>query len=299
MRDIVFKELSKHNKMIESVRDEEEKESGYRLFFKTINMLVEIGETFRNEGLLAIDDIVENIEEDFPNSRSMKNLLIYVSYGYDPELIEEMGLSHYFAKNLEAFEAIQYLLIIYGILAIQSGGEEKYVRDRLLALLPCDAENLYIKERQELLSTPEAQEKEMNDRLSQCYYGSIATKPGEKDYYKLKAASEAICAIDDENMKRVIKDIDRNELIYALRGISGEARQRILSNMPILAAIKVIDNMEHSGPARMTDLVQCSMNIYALIVKLIDSGEISCEGGGRLCTFYKFFTDGGEQWLKD
>ena len=77
-------------------------------------------------------------------------------------------MSHYFAKNLEAFEAIQYLLIIYGILAIQSGGEEKYVRDRMLALLPCDAENLYIKERQELLSTPEAQEKEMNDRLSQC-----------------------------------------------------------------------------------------------------------------------------------
>lgn len=119
-------------------------------------------------------------------------------------------LIHYFAKNLEAFEAIQYLLIIYGILAIQSGGEEKYVRDRLPALLPCDAENLYIKERQELLSTPEAQEKEMNDRLS-----------------------------------------------------------------------------------------QCSMNIYTLIVKLIDSGEISCEDGGRLCTFYKFFTDGGEQWLKD
>lgn len=85
-------------------------------------------------------------------------------------------MSHYFAKNLEAFEAIQYLLIIYGILAIQSGGEEKYVRDRLS---------------------------------------------------------------------------------------------------------------------------QCSMNIYALIVKLIDSGEISCEDGGRLCTFYKFFTDGGEQWLKD
>ena len=47
----------------------------------------------------------------------------------------------------------------------------------------------------------------------------------------------------------------------------------------------------------MTDLVQCSMNIYALIVKLIDGGEISCEDGGRLCTSYKFFTDGGEKWL--
>ena len=76
-------------------------------------------------------------------------------------------MSHYFAKNLEA---IQYLLILYGILVIQSGGEEKYVRDRMLALLPCNAENLYIKERQELLSTPEAQEKEMNDRPGAVLY---------------------------------------------------------------------------------------------------------------------------------
>lgn len=291
MRDIIFQELRNCNKTVAAMKDEAEREDGYILLFQTMDKIFELHNIARTEGLIALEEACSDIG-DLQNSYFLKKLLSYVIDGWEPELIEEIGLASYFSSGVEGIEASQYLIMLIGALAIQRGENTSAIEALLTSLLPRKAEELYQKNKEEAMSTPEAIKERNEKRLREYYSGPVILPPEDDNYLKLKIADYAICALDNREIQRMLHDVNRDEMPLVLKGISGEARRLILENMSPQFAINMIDEIEALPPVRMSDIVNSVINIFDIIVRLINAGEICCSEKEVLLPVHKLFTEG-------
>jgi flagellar motor switch protein FliG len=85
---------------------------------------------------------------------------------------------------------------------------------------------------------------------------------------------EDIVKIDDRGVQLVLKDVDQKDLALALRGVSDEVKQKILSNMSQRGAEMLIEEMEYQPPQRRSIIEEAQGRIVASIRRLEDAGSI-------------------------
>ncbi len=91
---------------------------------------------------------------------------------------------------------------------------------------------------------------------------------------------EDLRGIDDRALQRLLRDVDTKSLGLALKGASGELRQRIMSQMSQRASSALVEEMEMLGPTRMRDVEAAQATIVAQARALEAAGEIVLMGGG-------------------
>lgn len=72
-------------------------------------------------------------------------MIYLVTDGADPELVEELCLARYFSSCLDGFDALQYLIMFIGSIAIQNGEHPRLVENRFLMCIPEDVSDKYNK----------------------------------------------------------------------------------------------------------------------------------------------------------
>ncbi|MDI5987296.1 flagellar motor switch protein FliG [Halomonas sp. M4R5S39] len=90
---------------------------------------------------------------------------------------------------------------------------------------------------------------------------------------------ENLLDLDDRSIQLVLKEIDTNSLVVALKGAPEALMDKFLRNMSQRAADLVREDMEARGPIRVSQVEAEQKAILQVVRRLADTGEIVLSGG--------------------
>ena len=91
---------------------------------------------------------------------------------------------------------------------------------------------------------------------------------------------EDIVTLDNRAIQRVIKDVENEDLMLALKVASEEVKEIVYKNMSKRMVETFAEEMEYMGPVRLRDVEEAQSRIVATIRRLEDAGEIVLARGG-------------------
>ncbi|WP_223700236.1 flagellar motor switch protein FliG [Sutcliffiella deserti] len=91
---------------------------------------------------------------------------------------------------------------------------------------------------------------------------------------------EDIVTLDNMAIQRVIRDVENEDLMLALKVASEEVKDIVFKNMSKRMVETMKDDMEYMGPVRLKDVEESQSRIVGIIRKLEEAGEIVIARGG-------------------
>ncbi|MFY8083363.1 MAG: flagellar motor switch protein FliG [Rubrivivax sp.] len=85
--------------------------------------------------------------------------------------------------------------------------------------------------------------------------------------------------LDDKAVQMVLKEVQAESLVIALKGATPELRERIFKNMSSRAAETLREDLEARGPVRVTDVEAEQKEMLKIVRRLAEEGEITMGGG--------------------
>lgn len=85
---------------------------------------------------------------------------------------------------------------------------------------------------------------------------------------------------DDRSLQTLLRAIEPEQLVLALKGADEVLRERLLSCMSSRAGAGIRDEMEALGPVRLTDVQEAQKQIVAVARQMADAGTIVLAGRG-------------------
>jgi flagellar motor switch protein FliG len=86
--------------------------------------------------------------------------------------------------------------------------------------------------------------------------------------------------IDDKGIQAVLKEVQSESLVIALKGASAELREKIFRNMSTRAAETLREDLESRGPVRLSEVESEQKEMLKIVRRLVDEGTIMLAGGG-------------------
>ncbi len=85
---------------------------------------------------------------------------------------------------------------------------------------------------------------------------------------------------DDRSLQTLLRSIDAELLVLALKGADEQLREKLFSCMSSRAAANIMDEMEALGPVRLTEVQEAQKAIINVARKMSDDGTIVLAGRG-------------------
>ncbi|MBZ0068933.1 MAG: flagellar motor switch protein FliG [Thiobacillus sp.] len=92
---------------------------------------------------------------------------------------------------------------------------------------------------------------------------------------------ENILDIEDRGIQLLLREVQSDSLIIALKGASEEMREKIFKNMSQRAAEMMKDDLESKGPVRLSEVEAQQKEILVIVRRLADEGQISLGAKGE------------------
>jgi len=92
---------------------------------------------------------------------------------------------------------------------------------------------------------------------------------------------EDINKIDDRGIQLLLREVQSESLIVALKGSSAELREKVFKNMSQRAAEMLRDDLEAKGPVRVSEVEAEQKEILKIVRRLSDEGQIVLGGKGE------------------
>ncbi len=89
-----------------------------------------------------------------------------------------------------------------------------------------------------------------------------------------------LVGIDNKSIQVLMRNIETDMLMTALKGADEEVKDKFLENMSKRAAEMFLDDMEAKGPIRLSEAEEAQKQILRQARKLSDAGEIVLAGRG-------------------
>lgn len=91
---------------------------------------------------------------------------------------------------------------------------------------------------------------------------------------------ENILEIEDRGIQLILREVQSESLILALKGSSEELREKVFKNMSGRAAETLREDLEAKGPVRLSEVEAEQKEILKLVRRLADEGQIALGGKG-------------------
>jgi len=91
---------------------------------------------------------------------------------------------------------------------------------------------------------------------------------------------ENLVDVDDRGIQAILRDVQQDALMKALKGADEALKEKILNNMSKRAAEMLQDDLEAMGPVRISEVEAAQKEILSVARRLSDAGEIMLGGGG-------------------
>ena len=86
--------------------------------------------------------------------------------------------------------------------------------------------------------------------------------------------------LDDKGIQSLLKEVQTESLVIALKGASPELREKIFRNMSTRAAESLREDLETRGPVRVAEVEAEQKELLKVVRRLSDEGVIVIGGGG-------------------
>jgi flagellar motor switch protein FliG len=86
--------------------------------------------------------------------------------------------------------------------------------------------------------------------------------------------------IDDKGIQSMLKEVQTEALVVALKGASPELREKIFRNMSTRAAETLREDLDSRGPVRLSEVESEQKEMLKIVRRLVDEGQIMLAGGG-------------------
>jgi flagellar motor switch protein FliG len=90
-----------------------------------------------------------------------------------------------------------------------------------------------------------------------------------------------ILDLDDRAVQLLLREVQSESLIVALKGTSEELREKIFKNMSQRASEMLRDDLEAKGPVRVSEVEAEQKEILKVVRRLADEGQIALGGKGE------------------
>jgi len=87
--------------------------------------------------------------------------------------------------------------------------------------------------------------------------------------------------LDDRSIQLLLREIQSESLILALKGAPEELREKIFGNMSQRAAETLREDLEGKGPVRLSEVEAAQKEILKTVRKLADDGQIAIGSNGE------------------
>ena len=249
----------------------EERELKKNHLLTAMQLVCDLAELARREGLLALEEAVETREAGI-GTEYLKKLILLVVDGTEREDIKKIAMTRYASSLVRDYEALIYLMYLEGALLIQAGENLRLVEEKMKAFLPNGLYEMY-GELQEAKLKAEQKEQEENiiERLCK---GKKFWNPKDSGYFVMKLADYTICDISDKALSRLMREVDNMDLALAMKGLSGDARKHIFNCLSERLGKMIAEDMEYMGPVRAVDVLEATQKIIMILIRLIERGEV-------------------------
>ena len=86
--------------------------------------------------------------------------------------------------------------------------------------------------------------------------------------------------IDDKGIQTLLKEVQSESLVIALKGATPEMREKVFKNMSTRAAETLREDLESRGPVRVSEVEAEQKEMLKIVRRLADEGQIVLGGGG-------------------
>ena len=86
--------------------------------------------------------------------------------------------------------------------------------------------------------------------------------------------------VEDRGIQALLREVGTETLVVALKGANESLREKFFGNMSSRAADMLRDDLEASGPVRVSEVESAQKEILVTARRLAESGEIVLGGGG-------------------
>jgi flagellar motor switch protein FliG len=91
---------------------------------------------------------------------------------------------------------------------------------------------------------------------------------------------ENLLNVDDRGIQSLLREVQSESLILALKGAPEELREKIFKNMSQRAAEMLRDDLEAKGPVRISEVEAEQKEILKIVRRMADEGQIALGGKG-------------------
>ena len=92
---------------------------------------------------------------------------------------------------------------------------------------------------------------------------------------------ENLADVDDRGMQAILRDVQQDALMKAIKGADDALKEKIMTNMSKRAAEMLADDLEAMGPVRISEVETAQKEILSVARRLADAGEIMLGGSGE------------------
>lgn len=89
-----------------------------------------------------------------------------------------------------------------------------------------------------------------------------------------------IMDIDDKGIQVMLREVQSEMLIIALKGTTEEMREKIFKNMSSRASEMMREDLESKGPVKLSEVEEQQKQILQIVRRLADEGQIQLAGKG-------------------
>jgi flagellar motor switch protein FliG len=86
--------------------------------------------------------------------------------------------------------------------------------------------------------------------------------------------------VDDKGIQALLKEVQSESLVIALKGAKPEMREKVFKNMSTRAAETLREDLDSRGPVRVSEVEAEQKEILKVVRRLVDEGQIVLSGGG-------------------
>lgn len=208
-------------------------------FINDILKLQDIGYT---EGLLDLEEEVQkDYYEENPGRKILKEIILCITGGWEPEVIEDIFVTRYFSSEMTTMDALCYILALYGSLAIQNGYTREQLEAQLVAIVPDNVKTKYNEGKR------------------------IKTLVDSSDSELSELVSTLICNLTNGSLQNILAFISRRDLALILTALTDKAKEKIYLNLSVQYAKEINRMIEELSDTK--DAENAVIGIFNKILK--------------------------------
>jgi flagellar motor switch protein FliG len=91
---------------------------------------------------------------------------------------------------------------------------------------------------------------------------------------------EDLAEVDDRGIQALLREVQSEQLLIALKGASDDIKEKIFKNMSKRAGEMLRDDLDAKGPVKLSEVEKAHKEIIAIARRMAESGDLSLGGKG-------------------